>query len=156
MLAPSSAVSPSSSSLFQLPSGNTAINCAPDRSLPPRQSRRYRSMVRSDGRGYGLHPAKSFEILGVFDFVLCYGYQDLECIIGVVMLGEGKRRLLDHRPHIYENNDTRLIIYLGNRAVINSSNGGFLRKVAKFTCGCLFIPYDSTVLNLGSTRGAQE
>lgn len=45
-----------------------------------------------------------------------------------------------------------LIISLGNRAVINSSNGGFLRKVAKFTCGCLFIPYIKTRLNERSAR----
>lgn len=48
-------------------------------------------MVRSDGWGYGLHPAKSFEILGVLDFVVCYGYKDLECIMGVGNVGRGKK-----------------------------------------------------------------
>lgn len=109
-------------------------------------------MGRSDGWGCGLHPAKSFEIPGVFDIVLCYAYKDLECIMGVGYVGRGenggcwiivlcismKILMIPFTPPIIPSRAAPgPIIPLGNRIVRNLSNGVFLGKVAKFTCGDL-------------------
>lgn len=81
MPVPFSAVSPSYSFLSLLPSGNTAISCAPDRNLRPHQSRRLRSMVRSDGCVYGLKLTNSCHMLGIFDILCVINIRIFECIM---------------------------------------------------------------------------
>lgn len=93
-------------------------------------------MVRSDGWGNGLQPSRLCETLGVFEFIVCYGYFDLQCIMGVVMLGGGKKEVIGSS---YSLNILMIPSGLpnshGNRVVTNLLNELFLRKEAKFLDG---------------------
>lgn len=51
-------------------------------------------MVRSDGWGNGLQPSRLCETLGVFEFIVRYGYFDLQCIMGLVILGGRKKEVI--------------------------------------------------------------